>query len=235
VLRLEHDEALFRLTTAALREEGAAAVVHPSDGRLEVAWEQREPRARRAEAAARPPVEPLIVSAQASVVATLEGRRIARVLYRLRFEGERPFSVTVPAGQTVERVFLNGAARAVALDGGNLSLTVRAARAGEQHATVEVVTSEAGLAYPLSGTLEFTLPRPAWEVNELHATLHLPAVFQYRWVGGSLAAVDQPDPASYAWQIPTPGRALHLHQQLVSSFPTVRVAYTVDLAGRYYR
>jgi len=235
VLRLQHDETLFRLTSEAQREDGAGAVLQPAGGRIAVAWEQLAPADRRVRTVARPPVEPVVTSAHASVVATLEGRRITRVLYRLRFEGEKTFELTLPPGQAVERIFLNGAARPVARAGDVISLQVQAARAGDQSATVELVTSEVGAAYPLSGTLAFTLPRPAWEVNDLHATLHLPAVFEYRWAGGSLAVAPDAPAIAYAWEIPTPGRALTLHQQLVSSFATARVSYTVDLAGSYYR
>jgi hypothetical protein len=235
LLRLQYDESLFRLTSDALRDDGAGAVAYPTDGRIAVAWEQR-PRAQpRALEMVRPPVEPVIVEAHASVVATLDGRRIARILYRLRFEGERTFTLSLPPGQTVERVFLNGAARRFTRTGDELSLTVEAARAGDQAATVELVASEAQSGYPLSGTLAFTLPRPAWGLNDLFVTLHLPAVFEYRWAGGSLATVDQAPGVDFAWDIPTPGKTVALHQQLVSSFASVQVAYTVDLASSYYR
>lgn len=234
-LTLQHDESLFRITSGSLHDDGAGAVAWPVDGRIDVAWEQR-PRAQpREREAARPPVEPVIPEAHASVVATLDGRRIARVLYRLRFEGERTFSVAIPPGQAVERVFLNGAARPFTRAGDTLSLPVQAARAGEQAATVELVLSEAQRGYPLSGRLSFTLPRPEWALNDLFATLHLPAVFEYRWAGGSLAAVEEAPSVAYAWEIPTPGRTVALHQQLVTSFATVEVAYAVDLASSYYR
>jgi hypothetical protein len=235
VLKLQHDESLFRLASEPLRDDGAGAVVYPVDGRLELAWEQLPRVQARSRETARPPVEPVITEGHASVVATLDGRRITRVLYRLRFEGEKAFAVTLPAGQAVERVFLNGAARPFTRAGDVLSLPVRSARAGDQTATVELVTSEARSGYPLSGTLSFTLPQPQWGLNDLFVTLHLPSVFEYRWSGGSLAAVDEAPSVAYAWEIPTPGRTVALHQQLVSSFASVQVAYTVDLASSYYR
>jgi hypothetical protein len=235
VLRLQYDEGLFRLATDSAREDGAAAVVHASDGRIAVAWEQLARPRPRAREAARPPVEPVVTQAHASVVATLDGRRITRVQYRLRFEGERTFAVALPQGHAVERVFLNGAARPFTRAGDAISLPVQPARAGDQNATVEVVTSELRSGYPLSGTLAFALPQPAWGVNDLFATLHLPTVFEYRWAGGSLANVEEAPPVDFAWAIPAPGRVVALRQQLVSSIPTVRVAYTVDLASSYYR
>lgn len=235
VLKLQYDESLFRLASEALRDDGTGAVAYPVEGRIAVAWE-RLPRLRaRASEAARPPVEPVVTEAHASIVATLDGRRVGRVLYRLRFEGERSFAVTLPPGQKLERVFLNGAARPFVRSGDAVSLPVQSARAGDQTATVELVTAEAQAAYPLSGKLAFTLPRPEWALNDLFVTLHLPAVFDYRWTGGSLAAVEQAPQVSYAWEIPTPGKAVALHQQLVSSFASVEVSYTVDLAGSYYR
>ncbi len=233
LLRLQYDETLFKLTSEALRDDAAGAVVYPAAGRISVAWE-RLPRVQP-RAAARPPVEPVVTSAHASVVATLDGRRITRIQYRLRLEGERPFAVTIPPGQAVERVFLNGAARAFTRAGDALSLPVQAARAGDSSATVELVLSEAQRGYPLSGKLAFTLPSPGWALNDLFVTLHLPSVFEYRWAGGSLAAVGEAPPVDYAWEIPTPGKKVALHQQLVSSFANVQVAYTVDLASGTYR
>ena len=235
LLRLQYDESLFRLTSEALRDDGAGAVAYPADGRIAVSWAQRPRLQARGPEAARPPVEPVITAGHASVVATLDGRRITRMQYRLRFEGEKPFAVTLPPGQVVERVFLNGAARRFTRSGDELSLTVEAARAGDQAATVELVTSEALSGYPLSGTLTFTLPRPRWGLNDLFVTLHLPSVFEYRWAGGSLATVEQAPGVDYAWEIPTPGKTVALHQQLVTSFATAQVAYTVDLARSYYR
>ncbi len=233
LLRLQYDEALFRLTSPAQRDDAAGALVYPVAGRIAVAWQQL-PRVRP-RAAARPPIEPVVAAAHASVVATLDGRRITRVQYRLRFEGERPFAVTLPRGQSVERVYLNGAAHAFTRTDDELSLPVQAARAGDGAATVELVLSEAQSGYPLSGTLAFALPSPRWGQNDLFVTLHLPPVFEYRWAGGSLETVGQAPPVEWAWEIPTPGKTMSLHQQLVSSFATVQVAYTVDLAGSYYR
>lgn len=234
ILRLQYDATLFRLASAAQADDGAGAVLYPEDGRIAVAWAER-PRARRAAVAARPPVEPVVTEAHASIVSTLDGRRIGRVLYRLRFEGERAFAVAIPPGQAVERVFVNGVPRPFARNGDGVTVPVTPARAGDQAGTVELVTSEAASGYPLSGTLDFALPRPAWGQNELHVTLHLPAVFEYRWAGGSLAAVEQAPEVAYAWAIPTPGRIVALHQELVSGFADARVAYTVDLAASYFR
>ncbi|MFL5264500.1 MAG: hypothetical protein ACJ79L_19035 [Anaeromyxobacteraceae bacterium] len=233
LLRLQYDESLFRLTSEALRDDGAGAVVYPAAGRITVAWQQR-PRIHPREPV-RPPVAPVVTAAHASVVATLDGRRLSRIQYRLRFEGVRQFAVTLPPGQAVERVFLNGTACTFTRTGDELSLPIQAARAGDQSAAVELVLSETRSGYPLSGMLSFTLPRPHWALNDLFVTLHLPSVFEYRWAGGSLAAVENPQPVDFAWVIPTPGKTVALHQQLVSSFASVQVAYTVDLARSYYR
>jgi hypothetical protein len=235
VMRLQYDTTLFRLASEAVADGGDGAVLYPAEGRIALSWAQR-PRARpRPPEEARPPVEPVVVEAHASIVATLDGRRIERVLYRLRFEGERPFAVAIPPGHTVERTFVNGVPRPFKRTADGVSLDVSPARAGEQAATVELVTSEAGNGYPLSGTLAFVLPRPSWGQNDLFVALHLPDVFDYRWSGGSLAAVEQAPDVEYAWSIPTPGRTVALHQQLVSGFADVRIAYTVDLARSYYR
>jgi hypothetical protein len=236
VLRLEHDQSLFRLTSDAARVDGTATVLHASAGRIAVAWQATAAGAARAQVAARPPVEPVVTTAHASIVATLEGRRISRVQYALRFEGQRTFSVALPPGQAVERVFLNGAATRFAQEGDRVAVQVTPARAGDQTASVEVVTTEAQRGYPLSGTLAFAVPQPAWGVNDLFVTLHLPPVFEYRWTGGSLASAEQGVQAPpFAWDIPTPGKTLALRQQLVGSVATAQVAYTVDLSTSYYR
>jgi len=47
--------------------------------------------------------------------------------------------------------------------------------------------------------------------------------------------VDSGAEAEFTQRIPTPGKSIHLHQQLLSSAATVRIAYTVDLTGSYYR
>ena len=235
VLRLEYDATLFRLASEALPDDGGGAIVYPSDGRIALAWSRRPGARARAAEAARPPVEPVVTETHASVVATLDGRRLGRILYRLRFEGERSFQVAIPRGQAVERAFVNGVPRPFGRSGDAIVLPVSPARAGDQAGTVELVTAEAGSGYPLSGTLAFTLPRPEWGQNDLFVTLHLPAVFEYRWSGGSLAAIEQAPDAEYAWRIPTPGRTVSLHQQLVSGFADARISYTVDLASSYYR
>jgi hypothetical protein len=74
LLRLQYDETLFRLP--ALRDDGAGAVVYPPPAGSSVAWQQLRACSREA---ARPPVEPVVTSAHASVVATLDGWRITRV------------------------------------------------------------------------------------------------------------------------------------------------------------
>lgn len=62
--------------------------------------------------------------------------------------------------------------------------------------------------------------------------MHLPDVFEYRRLGGSLEPTD-----ALEWSAPNmPGRALHYRQHLVASAgPTLELRYSVDLENRYFR
>jgi hypothetical protein len=116
-----------------------------------------------------------------------------------------------------------------------INLPVTPARSGDEAARVELVVIEDQGGYALSGRLDYSFPATSWSINDLYVTLSLPQVYNYQWEGGSLAPAESTPDAEYTQRIPTPGKSIKLHQQLLSSAATARIAYTVDLSGSYYR
>lgn len=235
VLKLRYDEHLFSLSGSDRMEEGDGYTLYPQGNRFELQWERSSADAgQKKQVVRRPPIEPVITAAHASVVSTLEGRRTLRVLYTMQLEGTRAIEFTIPARQNIEKVFLNGASIPFKIEKGKLGLAVSPARAGDESARVELVLSEAQGGYALSGRLEYDFPAASWNINDLFVSLNLPPVFNYQWEGGSLAPSETVPDAEYTQRIPTPGKRIHLHQQLLSGAASVRILYTVDLSGRYY-
>lgn len=235
VLKLRFDAHLFSLQTGDRIEEGDGFTLYPQGNRFELLWERSgADRGPQKQVARRPPIEPVITAAHASVVSTLEGRRLLRVLYTMQLEGTRPVEFSLPPRQTLEKVFLNGASIPFRIEKGLLAVPVSPARAGDESARVELVLSEAQGGYALSGRLDYAFPTASWNINDLYVTLNLPPVFNYQWEGGSLAPREAFSDAEYTQRIPTPGKRIFLHQQLLTGAAAVRIAYTVDLSGRYY-
>lgn len=241
MLKVRFDEHLFTLGGGGggdRIEDGDGYTVYPQGNRFAVQWEHTLAARATKATARRPPVEPVVTAAHASVVSTLEGRRIGRMLYELHFEGARTIDFTIPPHQTVEKVFLNGASVPFRMVERTVTLPVNPARAGDESARVELVLVEAQGGYALSGRLDYAFPAASWNVNDLFVTLSLPQVFNYQWEAGSLAPVPQVQQTAeveYTQRIPTPGKRIHLHQQLLSTGASARIAYTVDLSGSYYR
>ncbi|MBN2496701.1 MAG: hypothetical protein JXR96_19075 [Deltaproteobacteria bacterium] len=236
VLYLQYDEGLFRLAEAGARKGAEGTVFFPAEGEFSLRWEPTAAMAERKapEREARPPVESVIPSAHASVVATLEGRRITRMLYKLRFEGSKQLELGIPAGQRVAKIFLNSAAIPFEIEAGKVRLEVAPERAGDESARLELVMESDAGGFLLSGGLHFDFPAVSWGVNELFVELHLPQVFNYRWTGGSLAPASGAEGVDYFHRIPTPGKSMCFHQDLIGAAPDLDVAYTVDLQGHYY-
>jgi hypothetical protein len=172
----------------------------------------------------RPPLEPSISLASAQLISTVEGRAQLTMAYQLKLDREQPISFTVPDGWRVDRVSVNGVARKT-----GLSLTVTPER--DTDGAVELQLSKELGVFHLSGRLDFELPKPSWPVAQLDAEVYLPAVFEYRRVGGSL------EPAQNGTQLSKfPGRMLSFRQHLIAaSAPTVELEYSVDLKGRYFK
>jgi hypothetical protein len=236
-LRVRFSTELFALAEEPVRQDAGGALVLPRNGAFEVAWRtldvaQREPEPAEPAAAA----DPLIANAHASSVATLEGERITRVAYDLRFSGRRPLAFELPEGENVQQAYLNGRAVPFGVEGRTLSLAVAPARPGGDRAQLELVLTHEMPDFLLSGTLHLELPAPAWPTSELSLRLHLPEVFEYEWSSGSLSPAQQIRHASYVYEIPQPGRELGFHQYLVRRVkPDVTLRYTVDLNGKYFQ
>lgn len=237
VLRVQFDEGMFRLLDRGAVQEAEGFVLYPEENRFQIHWEQKtaSEEVKAPVEDKRPPIESVITSAHASVVSILEGRRITRILYQLRFEGKKDISFVIPEGSSLQKVYLNNAAVPFSQKEGRLHLEVTPARAGDESARLELVLTKDQGEYFLSGNLDFTFPSASWNVNELQVELHLPQVFNYTWSGGSLAPTGASPAVEYSYNLPTPGKVLHFHQQLISSSPNLSVDYTVDLAGNYFR
>ncbi len=229
-LKVQYDENVFRLLGES---EGDGVMLYPNAGRFNLQWERLKAQAFAKQK--RPPVESLVTQVNGALVSTLAGRTVTRLVYTLRLEGVRSFDLTLPAGETLERVYVNGSPVTAVARGERLQLDVSPERTGGDTARVEIVLRRQHGGYALSGKLEYALPSTSWNCNELFLTLHLPEAFNYHWSGGSLAPVDAAPEETYAYDLPTPGRVVQLHQQLVERAPTVQVSYSVDLAKSYFR
>ncbi len=235
--RLAFDQGLFRLVNEDVVEQTDSVVLFPREGSFVVEWERvGEVEATQPRTAPRPDIESVVSMAHGSTVSTLEGKRITRLLYKLKFAGTKPIAFELPDGIAVERAFLNGVAIAVDLTDSILELDMAPARAGDEEGTLELVLSSSAGNYHLSGTIGMTLPKVSWPINQLYLDLHLPQVFNYSWSGGSLSPIDTAPKANYSYDVPLPGKKLSFHQYLISSSrPTINLEYAVDLEGHYYR
>ncbi len=236
-LFLQLDQELFELqNTRSSTRDSRGMVIMPKDQRFVLQWTQRPDAIGKQTptAARRPPIESMIESAHASVVATLEGRHLIRVLYRLHFEGQQTISFALPPGQELRKVFLHNTAIPHTIKDNRLELTVTPTRAGDVSATLELDLLEHPGRFSLSGTRKLSFPRASWRINDFYAAVHLPPVFNYVWQSGSLTPVASTPPINFANQIPTPGKDLNLHQQLVGTAPQVQLRYQVDLTENYF-
>jgi hypothetical protein len=233
-LRLTVDPA-FALVEP--RAEGESVEVFPRAGQWTLAWQSATPSAAaKKPAQERPALEPRIARATASWVSTLEGKLTLRVRYALQLDREQALTVTLPPGQTLRRVAINGRPLAVAADGPLLRLAVTPAAVGDSEGTVELVLAEELGVLHLSGAVALSLPSVSWPVAELTACAHLPSVFTYRREGGSLEESAAPASGDALEVAPLPGKQLHFRQFLVSgSAPTLQLRYSVDIEKSYFR
>jgi hypothetical protein len=238
-LELRGDPESVRLPAdLALAPGSDAWLVRPKAGVYRVTWESVGAPAA-VEAPTRRTGDPVVEQATASVVSTLEGTWLLRARFDLRFEGARSVVVTWPADQELQRVYVNGAPVAVEPVGHEVTVPVAPEHAGGDQGTLELVLGRGSVEYLLQGTVALALPGVSWPVRDWLCEVHLPEVYDYAWSGGSLVAADAGAAVSadaFSYRVPTPGEASTWHQQLVlSDPPTLRLAYTVDLAGAYYR
>ena len=229
---LSYDKDLF-----AIDGEYRDNTLHPVDGVFTLSWRRlREPQTVDVDREVTPAIESVIPTAHASVVSTLEGTHIIRVLYALRFAGRKPITVSIPDGQRLEHGYLNGVSIPVDPSLRALHLEVSASQAGGEGATLELVLVSTGNQFLLSGELALVLPVASWRVNELFASTHLPRVFDYKWVGGSLSPSNGKPSVAFSYDIPTPGKQAGFRQFLVhTSQPSLSLSYNVSLEGNYYQ
>lgn len=232
--KLTFDEELFALANQRVLSKSDGVLVLPTDDAFQIEWIVKESITAKA-VQNKPDIASVVSGAYASSVSTLEGTRITRVLYRLRFAGRKTIEFEMPEGQRVERAYLNGFAVPVEMDGGALRIEAAPERAGDESATVELVyTAEEGV-YHLAGSLLLRLPRVSWPMNEVFLSLRLPEVFTYEWKGGSLSPGSKSALPKFTYQIPGPGKEMSFHQYLVSRHaPHVSLDYAVDLENQYF-
>ena len=207
-------------------EQGSEVLSHA--GEWIVSWKGR---AQAPVAVARPPMEPVVTSAHVQVVTTVEGRARMTVEYRLGLDREQPLGLRLPPEWTLTRVICNGAPRAVP-PGREVSIAVDPQSAGGHDGVVELTLERDFGVFHLSGKLNLSLPGASWPTSVVEASVHLPNVFEYRRLGGSL------EPAETSGWTPQnmPGIALRYQQHLVASAgPTLELSYSVNLEKRYFR
>jgi hypothetical protein len=213
--------------------------VAPEDGRFRLAWQPTAAAAAAEPARAelvRPELEPVIPSAAASLVSTLDGHWVTRVQYRLRFTGSRALAVRMPAGVRLAKVFRDRVALPFTVEEDRLALELSPARSGGEEALLELVLEQEHGPYHLAGRLDLELPELSWPIHELTLDAHLPPVFAYRWLDGSLSPAESVPDSSFTYDLPEPGKRLSFRQLLVTrSAPHLSLAYDVDLTGAYFR
>lgn len=235
-LRVEFDERLYRVEGAATRDAEGVRVA-PVDGRFRMAWQPTAAAAAPARAkVVRPELEPVIPSAAASLVSTLDGHWVTRVQYRLRFTGSRALEVHVPAGVRLAKVFRDRVPLPFTVEEDRLRLELSPARSGGEEALLELVLEQEHGPYHLAGRLDFELPELSWPIHEVTLDAHLPPVFTYRWLDGSLSPAESVPDAAFTFDLPEPGKRLSFRQLLVTrSAPRLSLDYDVDLENAYFR
>jgi len=222
VLRLESGSESLSLLTE--REVFSDSGVWPVKWRTEVTK-------REAVQVARPPLEPTVTAARAQVVSTVEGRARLTMRYALQLDRPQPFTIELPEGWAATRLSMNGEARPV-LSGPAISLSAEPERSGGKEAVVEVTLERELGIFHLSGRLAFTFPAVSWPTSLLDVTVHLPTVFEYQRLGGSLEPI-----TTLGWApAAMPGKQLIYQQHLIAAAgPTLELAYSVDLNNRYFK
>ena len=228
-LTLSHDPAFVDLRSPS--------EVHPRDGALTAVWRSRG-KVERAAVADAPTADPIVERATTSVVSTLEGTWWMRSHFALRFQGQQALDVRWPEGFELSRIYVNG--RAVTperSEAAAATITVSPARSGGDEGTIEIVVSSDGPGYLLQGSWGTPLPGVSWPVREWSCVAHLPDVFDYASVGGSMTPITDPvDESVFTHRLPTPGSVLAWRQELVFERPpTLRLDYTVNLDGAVFR
>lgn len=221
VLKLEVDGEFAEL------QHGAE--VRSENGAWNVRWKTVSTRQQQV-VAARPPMEPVITAANAQLVSTVEGRARLTVQYALELDREQRLTLKLPEAWVMTRVSLNGSA-VVVPEGREVTWKVTPVRPGEKTASLELTLERDFGVFHLSGRMGVTLPGASWPTARVESSVHLPAVFEWRRLGGSLEPAE-----ALSWSPPSmPGKQLSFRQHLVAAAgPTLELAYSVDLTVRYF-
>ncbi|MEO0593976.1 MAG: hypothetical protein AAFZ38_10375, partial [Myxococcota bacterium] len=234
-LRLRFNDKLYTVTSANVRRDGDALLTFAESGRWTLSWVRNRATSTPAPRVERSPVEPVVTRARSSVVLTLDGQEIARHYLDLRLDGQATLRVTIPAGQSLLKTYVNGVPRRFDPQGGAVEIEVSPTRPGERAGVLELVTKRQSESMKLAGRLRFEIPEVSWDINETAARVFLPEVFNYTWRGGSLSPHGEFEGPNYTYDIPTPGKVMDVSQQLVSGAADVVYDYTVDLEGQYHQ
>lgn len=218
-------EGVMRLESEETNRE-----LFSDNGAWHISW-RSEATKKEAVQVARPPMEPTVTQAHAQVVSTVEGRARLTMGYALSLDRPQTFTIQIPEGWVGTRLSVNGEARPVPA-GRAIAANVEPSRSGAKEAVVEVTLEREFGVFHLSGRLALAFPAVSWPTSLLDVSVHLPTVFEYRRLGGSL------EPAiELAWSPASmPGRQLLYQQHLIASAgPTLELAYSVDLKDRYFK
>ncbi|MBN1962625.1 MAG: hypothetical protein JW841_16960 [Deltaproteobacteria bacterium] len=234
-LELTYDSNLFKVNNNDTRREGDSLIIYSKNHALQLSWKNLQIPSKKVEVLYdNTPVEPVVTTAYAIIVTTLDGQRFTRILYRLRVQGKHDLAISIPNSQQLTKVYLNGISIPFAINKQHTTISISPPRLGEQNAILELVIKEQHSPMALAGNLQFLLPKVSWGINEYACMLYLPKVFNYQWNGGSLAPGAIDNLPNYTFNMPTPGKSFAVTQQLVNDAPDAVMAYTVDLTGNYF-
>ncbi len=228
ICRLSFDESLFKLSNTRILTGPDGVLVFPSQEAYSITWVVEETKVGR-EVRKKPEIVSVIPTAHASSVSTLDGKRITRLRYQLRFAGHKTISFTIPDDQRVERAYLNGFVAPVEMQGRTVNIDAVPAIAGGETATVELVMLAEDGAYQRASSLAWSLPEASWPIHEIFLNLHLPEPFTYEWRSGSLSPAAGTAMPAFTYKIPLPGKRMSFHQYLVGAqTPDVRLDYAEE-------
>jgi len=186
----------------------------------------------RPSASVRPPLEPLVTAASAWLVSTMEGKARLTVQYALQLDREQPLALTLPEGWRLARLAVDDVPRPLPAERA-LTIPVRPSPGSDHQGRLALTLERDYGVLHLSGRLPVELPGVSWPTRVVDLEASLPAVFEYRRVGGSL----EPGPTveGEAASSDAPGRHFSFRQFLVGAVgPTLELRYAVDLEHRYF-
>ncbi len=236
--KIDFDRSSFSLHNTFGSEDASGITLLPEDNQFQISWTRTKasvPEKKKKKLVA-PQIDSTVRSAHASVVSTLDGTNILRILYKLRFAGQKTIELSIPESQTLDRVYVNGIGSSTRSKDGKILVDITPLRSGDQSGTVELLLRQIGSGYFLSGALNFSLPSISWPTNEIFIDAHLPTVFNYKWTGGSLSPIQGSPSVKYVTDVPLPGKRMSFHQVLVhNSKPDVTIGYAVNLKDHFYQ